>query len=132
MWFQDGRRAARRAGDVREASFALTTRAPRSARRWFSWSGLAAPVIRDRVALLLSELVANSVAHSGLSAPASVDVRVTSIPGGLRVDVTDDGVGLGPAAAEAEDAYGLRLVDQASDRWGHTDDPTNVWFEVTA
>ncbi len=86
--------------------------------------------LRDRVELLLSELVANSVGHSGLSSPDEVDVSVRSIPGGLHVEVVDQGVGIDDPAAPDATHFGLRLVDSITDRWGYTNDPTRVWFEI--
>jgi hypothetical protein len=135
MW-SDGRHSDGAASEprdmgVRATSFPLTMEAPRSARRWFAAGGSAAPGIRDRAVLLLSELVANSVVHSGLPSTDEVEVRVRSIPGGLRVDVTDDGIGLAAGGPPGDGSFGLRLVDHAADRWGHTDHPTNVWFEVS-
>jgi hypothetical protein len=127
----DGAASEPRDMGVWATSFPLTMEAPRSARRWLDARGSAAPVIRDRAVLLLSELVANSVVHSGLSSTDEVEVRVRSIPGGLRVDVTDDGIGLEAGGPPGDGSFGLRLLDHAADRWGHTDHPTNVWFEVT-
>ena len=115
-----------------ETSFPLTRDAPSSARRWLGDSGIAAPEIRDRVMLLLSELVSNSVSHSGLSAPDEVQVHISPIAGGVRVEVVDDGVGMGDEPPRRDRSFGLRLVDGTADRWGHSDDPTRVWFEITA
>jgi two-component sensor histidine kinase len=115
----------------RETSFPLTRDAPSSARHWLGATGVAPPEIRDRVLLLLSELVSNSVSHSGLSAPEEVTVHITPITGGVRVEVVDDGVGIGERPPQRERSFGLRLVDGTADRWGHSDNPTRVWFEIT-
>jgi two-component sensor histidine kinase len=114
-----------------ETSFPLTREAPGSARRWLGDAGIAPPEIHDRVVLLLSELVSNSVAHSGLSAPDEVAVHVASIANGVRIEVVDEGVGMGEAPPQPDRSFGLRLVDGTADRWGHSDNPTRVWFEVT-
>jgi anti-sigma regulatory factor (Ser/Thr protein kinase) len=89
------------------------------------------PTLRDRVVLLLSELVSNSVAHSGLTSPDEVDISVRSIPGGLRVEVVDQGVGIADPAPPEPMHFGLGLLDSISDRWGYTNDPTRVWFEIS-
>lgn len=117
--------------DMRAAAFPLTREAPSSARHWLGGTSIASPEIRDRVMLLLSELVSNSVVHSGLSAPHEVEIRVTPISNGLHVEVVDDGVGMGLDPPQRERSFGLRLVEGTADRWGHSDNPTRVWFDVT-
>jgi anti-sigma regulatory factor (Ser/Thr protein kinase) len=116
----------------RKMSFPLTRDAPASARRWLRGTGAAVPAIRGRVLLLLSELVSNSVVHSGLAAPDEVTVHVCPLVDGVRVEVVDGGVGMGPIPPRRERSFGLRLVERIADRWGHSDHPTRVWFEVTA
>jgi signal transduction histidine kinase len=69
--------------------------------------------------------------HSGLSTPDTVRVLVVLLPGSLRVEVSDDGIGMGQDPPRAEQSFGLRMVERAADRWGHADHPTRVWFEVT-
>jgi len=119
-----------RFSDALSASFPLTELAPSAARHWLS-ARAALPVgVHDRVVLLLSELVANSVRHSGLAAPEEVEVEVHKIPGGLYVEVVDHGVGIGDPVPFKPDHFGLRFVDTQSDRWGFRNDPTRVWFEV--
>ena len=125
-----GSRTEHERGFDRETSFPLTRDAPRAARRWLTESGLASPAIRGRALLLLSELVSNSVVHSGLSPPDEVLVRARSVPDGLRVEVVDHGVGLGADPRGGPQSFGLRMVDQLADRWGHTDEPSTVWFEI--
>jgi two-component sensor histidine kinase len=118
-------------GYGREASFPLTREAPRSARLWLAESGMVAPDLLEEAMLLVTELVSNSVVHSGLSAPDEVRVHMSPITNGLRVEVEDDGVGFGSDAPRQASSFGLRLVERTADRWGHMDDPTRVWFEVT-
>jgi anti-sigma regulatory factor (Ser/Thr protein kinase) len=94
------------------------------------------------VALLLaSELVTNSVTHSG-SAVAGGAVTVTVAAGDevVRVEVTDrsgDGVLVlppdsGAADGEAEGGRGMRLVDALSPRWGYQRGGglATTWFEL--
>ena len=47
--------------------------------------------VRHRVALMLSELVANAVQHGGAGADGMVHVRVDSSPARVRVEVLDPG-----------------------------------------
>jgi anti-sigma regulatory factor (Ser/Thr protein kinase) len=114
----------------RRASFPLTEQAPSSARHWFAARSKYPLDVHDRIVLLLSELVANSVSHSGLEAPDEVEVSVRKIPGGLHVEVVDHGVGIEDIKAEEPEHFGLRFVDTQTDRWGYTNDPTRVWFEI--
>ena len=115
-------------------SFPLSIAAPRSARRWLHASGVVPAELADVVDLVVSELVTNSVTHSGLADPDVVSVHVASFPGGVAGEVVDDGRGMGtePSGTEpsgTERSMGLRIVDGTVSRWGHTDHPTRVWFE---
>lgn len=92
--------------------------------------------------LLASELVTNSVLHSGSAVPGGVvTVAVAVAVGGcgVRVEVTDrsgDGAPvLVPAAcadAGAEGSRGMRLVDMLAARWGYCRGGgfTTTWFEL--
>jgi anti-sigma regulatory factor (Ser/Thr protein kinase) len=97
---------------------------------------LEGPLLDD-VRLLVSELVTNSVRHSGAAGQeTSVGLNVALKPDCIRVEVRDPGDGFEPEAAPAEDmssGWGLYLVDRLADRWGvHNDDViTLVWFEIT-
>jgi anti-sigma regulatory factor (Ser/Thr protein kinase) len=114
----------------RKVSFPLTEMAPASARHWFAGQGRFPVDLFDRVVLLLSELVANSVIHSGLQDPEEVEISVRRIPGGLRVEVVDEGVGIDASMLPRPDHYGLLFAEKVSDRWGYTNHPTRVWFEI--
>lgn len=91
--------------------------------------------------LLCSELVTNSVLHSGSAVPGGV-VTVTVVAGEkvVRVKVTDrigDGVPFLPSAAsaggDAEGGRGMRLLDALSARWGYERGGgfATTWFELT-
>jgi anti-sigma regulatory factor (Ser/Thr protein kinase) len=87
--------------------------------------------------LLLSELVTNSVRHSGSGLPGQrVTVTVLSEGEVIRVEVTDrSGVTvpvLRPADSGAEGGRGLYLVDSLAARWGveRAGDRTTTWFEL--
>lgn len=111
-------------GEVVEARFALDVQAPGAAR------GVVADCVGERVPpamlddaqLLVSELVTNSVRHSGASPGDGVVVRVELTPSMLRVEVEDPGRGgvIGPGAAGGErgGGFGLNLVQALSERWG--------------
>ena len=73
--------------------------------------------------LLLSDLVTNSVRHSGSGLPGqTVTVTVCSEGGIIRVEVIDRSGPtvpvLKPGDVEAEDSRGLGLVDALAARWG--------------
>jgi sigma-B regulation protein RsbU (phosphoserine phosphatase) len=89
----------------------------------------------DLVALLVSELVTNSVSHSK-SERFSVALAIAA-GGGLRVAVTDEGRGATTPHMRAgsltdEGGRGMRLVDHFARRWGvtHEASQVSVWFEL--
>jgi anti-sigma regulatory factor (Ser/Thr protein kinase) len=95
-------------------------------------------VLFEDVALLMTELIANSVKHAGPDAGDHVDVEVAVMPDRIRVDVSDGGPGFQYRGREpyADDAlhWGLELLEKLSDRWeivsGNDAPGTLVWFEV--
>jgi two-component sensor histidine kinase len=112
-------------------TFPLSIHAAWSARRWLHTTGVVPPELADDVDLVVSELVSNSVVHSGLADPDVVLVRIASVGAGITGEVVDGGRGMGPEPASSERSMGLRLVDSTVSRWGHTDRPTRVWFELS-
>jgi anti-sigma regulatory factor (Ser/Thr protein kinase) len=92
--------------------------------------------VRHRVALMLSELVANAVQHGGAGPTETVEVRVASTPGRVRVEVIDPGwQGADPPLRiqHPDGGYGLLLVEHLSDGWGREATPTGgsvAWFEL--
>ncbi len=92
----------------------------------------------DVALLLASELVINSVRHSGSAVPGGlVTVTVTADGYGVRVEVTDrseDGVPVLERAdgGEAEGSRGMRLVDALAIRWGYQRGGgfATTWFEL--
>ncbi|MGH9303473.1 MAG: ATP-binding SpoIIE family protein phosphatase, partial [Acidimicrobiales bacterium] len=93
------------------------------------------PLVAERAAVLVSELVTNVVRH----AEGELRVVVSELPSGVvRVEVADHSPEL-PEKKEldplSDDGRGLRLMEALADRWGHRRDPNGrfakiVWFEV--
>jgi anti-sigma regulatory factor (Ser/Thr protein kinase) len=92
--------------------------------------------VRHRVALVLSELIANAGQHGGAGPTEIVEVRVASSPDRLRVEVIDPGWGdiEPPQRIQHPDGgYGLLLVEHLSDDWGREATDTGgslAWFEL--
>src|SRR3954454_10299933 len=112
------------AGDCVEARVPLDAHAPRAARAVVGrvLGERVAAVVLERAKLVMSELVTNSVRHSGGGAGAGAVVRVCPVPGGFWLEVEDSGhdgaVERTPANPEAGGGYGLLLVDALSEQWG--------------
>lgn len=97
---------------------------------------VATSVFRD-AQLLVSELVTNSVRHSGVPAGSEVIVSVDMTPGMVRLDVEDPGhagtVALRAPEARSGGGYGLNLVQALSERWGMervAEGGTRVWAQL--
>jgi anti-sigma regulatory factor (Ser/Thr protein kinase) len=110
----------------------------RAAREFVGWVLGSSHPCADDALLLVSELVTNSLVHSG-SAVAGGEVTVTVAARGerVRVEVADrcgDGVPvLLPAAdREAEGSRGILLVDALAARWGYERGGglAVTWFEL--
>ena len=88
----------------------------------------------SRLSLAITEVVANSVRHSGST--ERIRVMIACKDNFLCVRVTDGGAGLvpqpGAMSSEPGAGYGLFLVEQLTRRWGVTreDGKTRVWFEI--
>jgi anti-sigma regulatory factor (Ser/Thr protein kinase) len=87
------------------------------------------------VRLLVSELVTNSVRHSGMRPPDSVGLAVAVDAQTIRVEVRDRGTGFEPRPRDVDRSrpggWGLYLVDRLADRWGVArNHVTRVWFEI--
>jgi anti-sigma regulatory factor (Ser/Thr protein kinase) len=86
----------------------------------------------DEVKLMVSELVTNGIVHGR---PENDDIPVVldvCVNGNIRCAVLDNGPGFAARTRERErGGWGLRLVEQLSDRWGMHCSPrrTEVWFE---
>ena len=88
----------------------------------------------DDAALLLSEIVSNSVRHAGLVATDAIEVRIRGSRSMLHVDVVDPGPGFPLERAPqpgSEGGWGLWLLDRLATRWGvERGDTTRVWFDL--
>jgi len=91
--------------------------------------------VLERVELLVSELVTNSVTHAALAPDQGVELKVVTAPGRVRVEVGDPGSEFDPQVRpdpDAESRWGLFILDEMSDRWGveRLKRGKKVWFEV--
>jgi anti-sigma regulatory factor (Ser/Thr protein kinase) len=88
----------------------------------------------SRLGVAVTEVVANSVRHSGSN--DELRLVLTRKHDYLCVRVTDGGNGLvpkpGAMGSEPGAGFGLFLVEQLTRRWGVTreDGKTRVWFEI--
>lgn len=121
-----------------EICLPLDATAPAAARM------IVAGVLSERVSalvlegakLVISELVTNSVQHSGGPVDHALLVRMGLISGGFWLEVEDSGhegfVAPRAPAEQASGGRGLRLVETLSERWGMeraSDRGTRVWAE---
>jgi anti-sigma regulatory factor (Ser/Thr protein kinase) len=89
----------------------------------------------DRSALVVSEVVTNSVTHAGLTAAQPIDLNIQLLPRCLRIDVTDEGTRsfdpvVKPPYAGQNSGRGLWMIDQLTDRWGvDVTHSTRMWCE---
>lgn len=112
--------------------------APTRARRWVhaQLAGHIPATTASDAALLVSELVTNSVVHANVGPRRALTLDVTTLDGRLRIAVTDPGSRLRPCMLppdpETPGGRGLLLVDELCETWGVTQDrgPTCVWCEL--
>jgi anti-sigma regulatory factor (Ser/Thr protein kinase) len=126
-------------GEPAEVAIPLGLQAPAVARsvvaQWLA--GQVAPCVLETALLLVSELVTNSVRHSGVPEGEDVVVRVDLWRDGCRLEVEDpgrDGV-IAPQPPDLRNGggMGLNLVQMLSERWGvvrAAGGPTRVWAQL--
>jgi anti-sigma regulatory factor (Ser/Thr protein kinase) len=124
----------------RRHSFAVRTgrEAPSAVRSALRERGDHLPAeLRDDLLLLLTEVVTNAVRHSGAKDGDPIEVDVREGADGLRVVVTDPGIGFQRPASLVPDhstpgGLGLILVDRLARSWGthRTKEGWSVWFEL--
>jgi anti-sigma regulatory factor (Ser/Thr protein kinase) len=113
--------------------------APARARRYLL-TRLDAGVSTSRAAdaaLIVSELVTNSVLHAEVGADRAILLELTALGDRLRIAVIDPGSHLEPrilpANPDVPGGFGLRLVHHMSSAWGvirEAAGPTRVWCEL--
>ncbi|MCG5211700.1 ATP-binding protein [Streptosporangium soli] len=90
----------------------------------------------DEVTLLASELVTNAVVHTASGRGGTIKVSVMECPGGILVEVADEGGHTAPVLRQADDfdlnGRGLFLVDTLAADWGHQEEGCGrtTWFLV--
>lgn len=87
------------------------------------------PVCLAEAHVMVSELMANAIAHGDLGECSEILMAINHDPTRLRVSISH----AAPARAEtAHIGMGLTVVDRLSRRWGHScaDGVFEVWFEV--
>ena len=117
-------------------SFAPDPDAPAAARRALDgFRGQLEEDVIERSALVLTEVVTNSVTHAGLTAAQPIDLNIQALPGCLRIEVADEGTaGFDPVVTVPypgqNSGWGFWVVDQLTDRWGvDLTRSTRVWCE---
>jgi anti-sigma regulatory factor (Ser/Thr protein kinase) len=99
-------------------------------------SGRVPDSVLPDVALLLTELVANSVRHGGADEDSELDVRFEARPPSLHVEVVNSdhapsAVGMRRPDMLGGGGLGLHIVDRLASRWGVREDArTTVWFDL--
>src|SRR5919199_1234035 len=92
------------------------------------------PSIAFDVRLLVSELVTNSVKHARVTEDDSIMLEVSIAEPIVRIEVRDSGPGFEPPVAappdDADEGWGLFLVEQLADEWGVDSDRQAVWFQI--
>ena len=94
-------------------------------------NGSLDPELAEDIRLLVSELVTNSLRHTG---SAEIQLEVWRSEEVVRITVSDHGAGFdlgGPPQPGDASGWGLFMVDRLADRWGvDSDGDTCVWFEL--
>ena len=125
-------------GAKRDVSRRLVARPEAAAEARRELLALALPeVTREDLALIVTELVTNSVLHAGLSAADHVELQLTNRIGSVRLAVHDGGPGFTslpppPLDSIVPGGRGLVIVAALSDSWGIECDQggCTVWSEL--
>jgi anti-sigma regulatory factor (Ser/Thr protein kinase) len=134
MGRQDGDGAAR-GGEALQVRLPLDGRAPGAARIVVGrLRGRVPALVLEDALLVVSELVTNSVCHSGASDGAIV-VRVELTGTMVRLEAEDPGRGgvIAPRAPDLSGGFGLNLVQGLCERWGLervATGGTRVWAQL--
>lgn len=86
----------------------------------------------DSIKLVVTELIANSIRHAGLTSEHRIDVLLEDRGDHIRIEVSDAGPCLGaPSPPHDDGGRGLMLVAGLSRQWGWEKQPRcKVWSEV--
>ena len=85
------------------------------------------------VALVVSELVTNSVTHPGPGPEQELGIEIGVVGDHVRISVSDQGSQMVPRKARGSERLGLLLVDRLAGSWGVARDDvgrTKVWCEL--
>jgi anti-sigma regulatory factor (Ser/Thr protein kinase) len=113
--------------------------APARARRWVlsCLSGEPIGPAHGDVAVIVSELVTNSVVHAHADSSQLLRITLAKLEDRLRITVTDNGSETVPHVREGDDdtpgGLGLRIIDRLCLGWGvirNGAGRTEVWCEV--
>ena len=114
--------------------------APARARRWARscLAGTPLGISWDDLALIVSELVTNSVVHARVDSSGELTITAASRPGCWRIAVSDPGSDTQPRLRPHElgvssGGLGLQIVDRLCTDWGSfrdADRATHVWCDV--
>lgn len=122
--------------------FSATRRGARLARQLtlvelHDWGIPDRTALSEAAGLLVAELTANAVTH-GRVPGRDFELRVSLIPGALRIEVSDARRDRRPTVRpheyQAESGYGMRIVDAVAADWGVRDRliGKTVWAELRA
>ena len=107
--------------------------APAEARRAVVSLPLSEPA-RKKLALLVSELVSNSIRHARLSAGDPIDMQLVSENGQVWIAVHDSGPGFDPEGHRqwGDWRFGLAIIAALADKWGvdRSPDGCTVWCSM--
>ena len=107
--------------------------APAEARRTVVSLPLLEPA-REKLALLVSELVSNSIRHAGLSAGDPIDLELASENGQVWIAVHDGGPGFDPQGHTngGGPGFGLAIIAALAEKWGvdRSPDGCTVWCSL--
>lgn len=87
----------------------------------------------DDLRIMVSELVTNSVVHSGLKGGEPISLLVKVLPERVRVEVADPGRRFPDISKRRRTHHGrgLMIIDRLADRWGtERGSQTKVWAEI--
>lgn len=101
------------------------------------FDGQLASAHAGQAALIVSELVTNTVIHGDVGPSQSLTLDCAILEDRLRITVTDPGSGHVPELRGSDEnsrgGLGLRIVDKLSSEWGVTRDSagrTSVWCDL--